>query len=231
VAAASPAQRTLLSLLQLALGSAAAARAVLGRALADAGRDDLPLSGTDIIAFVRAHLLAALIGEMGPRLTMAFLDDLIAELGVPASVAAQPSVPPASVPRPVEAGRRTAQHANRPLGVVLVDADRIGRTVLARALVRQRWEVTVIDAPREVGSALGGSAIDVALVDTAHPASREIVELLARASPDLAVVARCTEASTVRAVLARLGVERVELRSREATPEELVNAVRRITTE
>jgi CheY-like chemotaxis protein len=221
------AKSTLLSLLQMACGSSGAALDLLDQALVRAGRDELPGSTSELVAFVRAHLLGPLSEEIGPRLTMALVDDLVAELGEPASVPAQPTVPPASVARPVAQSHHRS-HPGPPLGIVLVDADRVGRTSLARALVRERWIVTVVDSERDVPSALeGGAAIDVALVDASHPAATAIVLSLARAIPELPVVARSADAAHARATLGRIGLARLDVRSTETPPEELIEALRR----
>jgi hypothetical protein len=222
------AKGTLLSLLQMACGSSGAALDILDRALVRAGRDEIPGSTAELIAFVRAHLLGPLSDEVGPRLTMALVDDLVAELAELASVPALPTVPPASVSRPVAHTRRPSQYAGAALGIVLVDADRVGRTALARALVRERWIVTVVDAESEVLPALeGGTSIDAALVDASHPAAVAIVGSLSRSIPDLPIVARSGDPAHVRATLGRLGLVRLDVRSTDATPEEIVEAVRR----
>jgi hypothetical protein len=223
------AKSTLLSLLQMACGSPGAALDLLEQALVRAGRDELPASTSELVAFVRAHLLGPLSEEIGPRLTMALVDDLVEELGEPISVPALPTVPPASVSRPLTSHvKRSTLPATAPLGVALVDADRLGRTVLARALVRERWVVTVIDSERDVPSALeGGTAIDVAMVDTSHPAFMAIVQSLARAVPELPVVARSGDAMHVRATLGRIGLARLDVRAPDAPTEELIAALRR----
>jgi hypothetical protein len=223
------ARSTLLSLLQMACGSPGAALDLLDQALARAGRAELPSSSSDLIAFVRAHLLGPLSEEVGPRLTMALVDDLVAEFGEPSSVPVQPTVPPASVARPVSGPtERSSAHAGGGLGIALVDADRLGRTTLARALVRERWVVTVIDSEREVPSALDGtSAIDAVLVDASHPAAAAIVQSLARAFPHAAVVARSADVAQARATLGRLGLARLEVRSIDTSAEELVETLRR----
>jgi hypothetical protein len=233
-------QRTLESLLELAAGSPRSARAVLDRALADAGRDELPVSARDVVAFVRAHVLGVLTEEIGPRLTMALVDDLVAQLQLEAGgvlgADSEPSIPPASVPRPVRpVGARLSRPVRRhvgPLRVALVDADRVGRTAVARALLRERWDVTVVDELAAVGPAMEAvTAFDAVLVDTLHPAALAIVEALLRASPGAAVVVRSADTSRDRAMVAGIGVGRFELRSSEAPAEELVEAVKRAMAE
>jgi hypothetical protein len=64
------------------------------------------------------------------------------------------------------------------------------------------------------------------LVDTTHPAALSILELLARHRPGAVVVARTTNAARARALLEQSGVQRVDVRLREAPPEELIDALR-----
>jgi hypothetical protein len=227
----SPAQRTLLSLLEMALGSPASAAAAVVQALALADRDELPHAGPEIVAFARAHLLMPLSDHIGPRLTMALLDDLIVQLDPASASEIQGSVPPASMPRPVAriAVRAPPSSRQRPrLGVLLVDADRVGRTTLARALLRAKWDVTLVDSPEDLASALAApEPIDAAIIDAQHPAAHAVVEKLARERPAAAVVARSADPARARGLLGELGVVRFDVRSRDAPPEELIEAVKR----
>jgi hypothetical protein len=229
--AATMEQRALVSLLEMAFGSLEPVEAILAQALILAGRDELPLTAAELVAFVRAHLLTPLSDHIGPRLTMALVDDLITQIDPSAAAVVDPSIPPSSMPRPVRpASRARASPApSRPLGVLLVDADRFGRTALARALLRSKWEVTVVDSPEDLDAALGsGEPIDVVLVDATHPRAQSIVEAVTTARPGAAVVARSGDSIRTRALLASLGVTKIEVRSREAPAEELVDAVKRV---
>jgi hypothetical protein len=230
--ATTPEQRTLVSLLEMAFGSMEPVGAIVAQALIVAGREELPPTPGELVAFVRAHLLTPLSDHIGPRLTMALVDDLIAQVDPSAAHVADPSIPPSSMPRPVRAAlRERSGPAPVRRGVLLVDADRVGRTAVARALLRASWEVTVVDSPEDLEAALGsGDRIDVVLVDATHPRAQAVVEAVAGVRPDVAVVARSGDAIRTRAVLAGLGVTRLEVRSREAPAEELVDAVRRVVS-
>jgi hypothetical protein len=225
----SPAQSALVSLLEMAYGSAVSAEVAIAHALSLAGRDELPAAAVDVISFARAHLTATLTAEVGPRLTMALLDDLVARLEPSDADAA--SVPPVSMPRPV--ARVRLAPASRPRvvthpRVVLVDADRVGRTVLARAMVRADWEVTVVESVADLAAMLAsGDPVDAAIVDAQHPSAHTIVEALAVERPGVTVVARSADAASARALLTSLRVTRQDVRSRDAPPEELIEAVRR----
>jgi hypothetical protein len=225
----SPAQSALVALLEMAYGSAAYAEAAIAHALSLAGRDELPAAAGDVVAFARAHLTATLAAEVGPRLTMALLDDLVARLE-PATADAT-SLPPVSMPRPVARVRLAPASRPRVVArprVVLVDADRVGRTALARAMVRADWEVTVVESVGDLVAMLAsGDPVDAAIVDAQHPSAHTIVEALAAERPGVTVVARSADAARARTLLTSLGLARHDVRSRDAPPEELIEAVRR----
>jgi hypothetical protein len=227
VAAQTP-EQALLSLLQLACGSYESALDVLGRSLARAGRDKLPRSASAVVDFVREHVLQVLEEEVGPRLATALGEDLVGALGEQLPMAERITIPPASVSRAVQGQpARVSRGAGAPLGVALVDADRVGRTALARALVRESWNVTVVDSPQV--EEVDPDPLDVALVDEAHPDAQAILEFLVRTHPGLVVVVRGQGGDKLRDHLGLLRAERVEFTPAEASPEELVRAIRRLT--
>jgi CheY-like chemotaxis protein len=217
----------------MAFGSVAPAHEAIASALALAGRDELPATVPELIAFVRAHLLATLSDQIGPRLTMALVDDLTEKLDPPpASRPSEDSVPPSSVPRPI--ARIATRAVSSPLvrkntlGVLLVDGDRVGRTAVARALLRAHWDVTVIESVADLNTALeSGDPVDVALVDAAHPAAHALLEAIARLRPEAVVVARSSDAIRTRAQLGELGLVKFDVRAREAPAEELIDAIKR----
>jgi DNA-binding NarL/FixJ family response regulator len=112
--------------------------------------------------------------------------------------------------------------------VLLVDPNRVARTALARALVREQWEVTVVDSAEEIPSPdIEGGFFDAAIIDEQHPAVLAILELLAR-RPTVAVVVRSDEPSTTLGRFEQLGIGRRDVKSRNASADELVRAVRRV---
>jgi CheY-like chemotaxis protein len=230
----SGAQRTLASLLEMAYGGVDEANAAVAQALAVAAREELPSSGAELVAFVRAHLIESLTDHIGPRLTMALLDDLALQLD-PAAIppARESEPPPSSVPRPVARINMHPGSSERVrgvrLGVLLVDADRVGRTTLARALLRAQSNVTLVDSVTDLVAVINAEeVVDVMLLDAAHPAAQPILELLVRSRPAAAVVARGGDIARTRAVLVDLGVARFDVRSREAPAEELIDAMKRV---
>jgi hypothetical protein len=227
------AQRALLSLLEMALGAREAAHQVVARGLADSGRSELPSSGPELVGFVRAHLLEPMSDHIGPRLTMALVTDLEAQLdpGVPGSVH-EPSAPPTSLTRSVrQPTSGAAPHSTRApkMAIVLVDGDRVGRTALARALLRAGCEVMVADLPRDLESALDAAdPVDVALVDADHAAAIAIVALLAERRPGVPVVVRSNDPVGMLARLAQVTTAKVDVRPRHAGPDELIDAMKRV---
>ena len=156
--------------------------------------------------------------------------DLANEL--PRSSEASPSkTPPFSGPR--EIGRVEVRGApSRPvvasIGVLLVDPDRVGRTAIARALVRANSNVTVVDTAGELERAFAdGETFDVAVLDAHHSAAEAIISALSAKLPRVAIVARSNEAAATRALLADRGITRFDVRSRDAPAEELVDAMAR----
>jgi hypothetical protein len=237
-------QGRLYELLELSLGNQLVARAAVAHALGLAGRDELPERGPELLAFVRAHLVNILTGELGPRLTIALLDDLADELDpgavdlsneLPRSSEPAPSTtPPFSGPREVLArvAVQQAPPSSKPTGarmrVLLVDPDRVGRTALARALVRAHSVVTVVDTIAELdGCFAGGETFDIAVIDAHHPSADALVSNLTSRLPLVAVVSRSGDAAATEALLVSRGVTRFEVRSRDAPAEELVVAMRR----
>ncbi|HEY8088185.1 MAG TPA: hypothetical protein VIF09_10080 [Polyangiaceae bacterium] len=227
---ASQARETLLTLLESAYGSAEDASAALGRALLSSARTELPSTIPELIAFVRTDLLPVLSGELGPRLTMALLDDFIVQHETPSGIRGRGPV--SSGPQLVGrlALRSRAFSEGRPRRVLLVDADRIGRPVLARALLRASCQVTVVDSLEELGQiARSGEDIDVAIVDAQHPARLLVLEVIVDSFPGVSLVVRSAGEAATRALLHALGAVRFEVRSRDASTEELIAAVIAVT--
>ncbi len=220
---------SLIARLELAYGSPAAAVHALRRALVLAGRSHLPDSPEDLVAFVHARLVPILIAEIGPRLTTALVDDLVADLAPISST--QPSRPVESLAQPVArvALRSRSSPPKMELSVLLVDHDRVWRSMLARDLVRVRWGVSVIDSVEEFDDLVRpGEPLDVAIVDVLHPQASAIVDAVVTAFPTVVLVARASNRATASAMLESKGLHRFEVRAKEEPAEELIEAVRRI---
>ncbi len=226
----------LLELMALSLGDRAVARDLVERALRDSGRDTLPATGPELVAFVRAHVVRSLTAEIGPRLTLALLDDLLDRLdpqpqSPTSGVRQRRSSPTVSTRNPIAKLDLRPSETPAPapaLALLVVDPDRIGRPALARALLRAGWAVTVVDTPSDLATAQeAGEDFAVALVTETHPLSVPIVQELGRRYPHAFVLVRSGDAHRARERFASLAPGQLELRSSDAPPEELVDAVRR----
>ena len=221
------ARETLTSLLEAAYGSADDARAAIERALHRSSRTELPAAIPELLAFVRTGLIPVLSDDLGPRLTMTVLEDFITVHEVRSGV--REKEPPTPVPLGrVDVRSRSSTKEER-LRVLLVDADRIGRPALARALVRWGCQVTVVDSVEELGQvARSGEAIEVALFDGQHPAKLLLMELAVEHFPGVALVVRSAGEAATRAVIGALGVTRFEVLARDASTDGLVTAVLKV---
>lgn len=198
----------LASLLASAYGVPEDAQAAIERALEDGGRTELPEAGPELLAFVRAHLVPILSSDIGPRLTMALLDDFVARHEARSGVRDKEAT---------EARRRS---------VVLVDPDRIGRPALARALLRAGCHVTVVDAPGQLEElSAAGEKVDVAVVDVMHPARLPLLEAIIERFPQARIVVRTDSGEDTGDLLTGLGATQFDVVPRLTPLRVLVGAV------
>jgi CheY-like chemotaxis protein len=223
------ARAILSALLEAAYGSADDAREAIERALRGANLTEFPAGVPEILAFVRTGLLQILSDDLGPRLTMTLMEDFIAAHEIRSSVTAKESAPPTPT-APAEARPRTSARPRR-LRVLLVDADRIGRATLARALAREKCQVTVVDSLEELGQVVrSGEEIEAAILDGQHPAKLLLMEMIVDRFPGVALVVRCAGEEATRTLVHALGVERFEVLPSGASPDALIAAVFRSVT-
>lgn len=200
----------LAALLASAYGSPEEARVVVDRALTVAGRTDLPAAGPELLAFVRAHLLPILSADIGPRLTMALLDDFVAKHEERSGV------------------RDKGAPASRRPSVVLVDPDRVGRPALARALLRAGCHVTVVDSAHQLEEiAAAGEVVDVAIVDVMHAARLPLLEGIVEHFPSARLVVRSDAEEGTSDLLQGLGARRFEIVPRGTTAQALASTASR----
>jgi CheY-like chemotaxis protein len=205
----------LATLLASAYGSTDDAQMALARALADGDRTDLPASGPELLAFVRAHLLPILSADIGARLTMALLDDFIAKHEVRSGVRSK---------EPTVARRKVPESGS--VNVILVDPDRIGRPAVARALLRAGCHVTAVDSTRQLEElSAAGEKVDVAIVDVMHPARLAMLEGIVERFPEARLVVRSDSGEGTRDLLNGLGAARFEIVPRHTPARVLVTAV------
>jgi CheY-like chemotaxis protein len=198
----------LATLLGSAYGSIEDAQAVIDGALANGGRDELPESGPELLAFLRAHLVPILSADIGARVTMALLDDFIAKHEARSGVR-----------------DKEAPEARR-LSVLLVDPDRVGRPAIARALLRARCHVMVVDSAQELEELAGaGEALDIAVVDVMHPARLALLVGLVERFPEARIIVRSDSGDDTSDLLHGLGATRFQVVARHTPVRVLVNAV------
>jgi hypothetical protein len=227
---------SLLALLDMAYGSREGARGAADRALAVAGHDALPDESGDLLVFVLGPLRSVLSAEIGPRLARALVEDFTARLDdQPESERPRlgSSAPPQSMPRAVarvSLRARSSQPAPPERIVLLVDADRVGRASLARALVRARWSVRVVESVEDALDAVRESVPHAVFVDSAHASAVEMVAAVAGAAPRALIVVRGPDGARARACLSAAG-DRPEIRPRELSAEELIESVKHLIEE
>jgi CheY-like chemotaxis protein len=198
----------LATLLGSAYGSIDDAQAVIDRALEDGERAELPTSGPELLAFLRAHMVPILSADIGARVTMALLDDFIAKHEARSGVR-----------------DKEAPEARR-LAVLLVDPDRINRPALARALLRARCHVEVVDSALELEElAAAGERLDVVVVDVMHPARLALLVGIVERFPDARIIVRSDSGDETNDLLHGLGATRFQVVPRHTAIRVLVNAV------
>jgi ActR/RegA family two-component response regulator len=215
------------ALLEAAYGAAEDARTAIERALHQSSRAEFPTTVAEILVFVRTGLLPVLTEDLGPRLTMTVVEDFITAHEIRSGVRKKESAAPKPVVRAEV--RPHGSTKDRRLRVLLVDADRIGRMALARALVREGCEVTVVDSVEELGQVVrSDEEIHVALFDGKHAAKLLLMEVIVERFPGVSLVVRSTGESATRAVIDALGVGRYEVLAGDASADGLVAAVLRV---
>lgn len=250
--AASAAVRALAGLMEQAYGASASAESAMSVALELATLDAPPAEATELLEFARDHLAIVLEADLGATLALALLDNLVVDLAqlpgetspvsmrrptdrsepLPTSRAmplpisrATPSAIARAVVRPMRTG------AVASIAILLVDDDRVGRTPVARALVRGGCAIEVAESASEVAAMLrADQRFDVAIVDAQHPELTHVLEAIAGARPALAVLARSGDPQKARTLLQAAGIARFDAHARDAHPDSLVQLVRFLAT-
>jgi hypothetical protein len=228
----------LLAMLELVYGSRDAAEGALDRSLAVAGRGALPDPAHGLLPFVRDQLASVLVAEIGPELTTALVEDYTGRLEADGHTEAAPASPltssaPPTPPRSNPVARVALRSRSTPppaptRRALLVDSDRVGRATLARALLRSRWGVRVIDTPVELCEALADKVLPSALViDVHHENATDFVNAVVAAAPNALVVLRGPLSAKTHALAAVVGAGRVEVRAHQASSEDIIAAVER----
>lgn len=215
-------QRRLLEELERAFGGDQGARIFVQAALRAARLTALPREAGPMLDFVRAHLLGAVVGELGPRGAAELLTRLTATLeelpvGGPLESGVQPREGALSAPR----------SSTVRLRVALVHGDRFGRVSLARQLVQSACDVVVLDSFAEL-AALGGELPALALVHLGAPEVELLLAGMLAKNPELHVLAIDGDPTETERRLGAMGARRVTVAPPTARPLELAVLVRRL---
>ena len=145
-----------LKVIDTVVGGEERRRALLRDALRAAGVSSFPDDPTELLAFVRAHLVPILAVEVGPRLATVLLDDIDRATRKEAARRArmqQGTLPtgeptPSSSPDGPASSRELAPTSSvrRRFNVIVIDRDRIGSSMLARGMITGGCDVAVAEA-------------------------------------------------------------------------------------
>jgi ActR/RegA family two-component response regulator len=224
------ARELLFVLLEAAYGSAKGARDAVERALERAKRAEFPASVPEIMVFVCSGLVHVLTEDLGPRRTIMALDGFItkqqARSGVRVKERAAAEPAPGRTPvRPRDSAPARAERRR----ILLVDADPVGRSSLARALQREGYQPTAIASVEELGVVTRATGdFEVVVLDDRHPAKLVIMEMVVERFPAVSLVVRTAGEASTRTLLGTLGVTQFEVLAKQASSQELVDAVRKV---
>ncbi|MGH7439605.1 MAG: hypothetical protein ACRENE_28275 [Polyangiaceae bacterium] len=178
----------LLQLLEGACGSRQAAVSTLRLGLLRAGLDGVPDTPDGALLFVRAHLLAKLSQDVGPRLAMALVDDLSERLEPSPESGVVPVPPPSSAQRVARLSVRSSGEPARGI-LLIVDKDPLRRASVARLLVPARWDLRTASSQEELIDVAKEDEDPIAIVLAVdHPSVEVIVRAAVASWPDAAVV-------------------------------------------
>lgn len=221
-------QRVLMRALELAFGDESSGRVLVHAALRSARRTSLPDEPDAILDFVRAHMMSALMAELGPRVVAALLDQLAEDLHrepVPPSTrrAIDDEVPVVTSEVPKSSGVRLRS------SVLLVDNDRFSRSNLARTLITSACDVAAAETPVEVRSHEG--RLDVAIINHGVPEVAAILGALLAQSPDVRIIMQTTDIPGAEALLRAAAVRVYRVTPRNMRGSELIELIKRISLE
>ncbi len=222
-----PAQRALRRLLSAAFDDPSRANETVLTALSQARLSELPDDAATILGFARAFVAPVVATAIGARLAQAFIADFEEELSAlptPPMPFPTPLAPPLIIPPDRSSSpRMTALNCS----VLLVDADRLGRAPLARALVRGGCDVTAAEDVKGTAAALRAEKIDVALLDADHAEFDAIIRAVTEAPGSVAIVARADKVATANSRLLASGARDFAVRPKTVATNELLELIAR----
>lgn len=228
-------QRALMRLLESAFGEDSTGHAFVQSALREARRTALPVEPEALLDFVRAHLMAPLADELGPRMVSALIDDLAAELakersatpphGALASPASHPSHPaPGIAYAPTEPPK--SSNARPRSSVLLCNGDRFSRAALARSLVSASFDVTAAESPLDVMSL--HATVDVAILDMQIGEVAAVLGALMTKQPDLRLIAVTNDPASAETLLKAAAVRHYRIAPKSMRAPELGVLIKRL---
>jgi CheY-like chemotaxis protein len=227
--ASTPPQREVVRILALAYGDEKRATEAVSRALSESGISHLPEGPTALFEFVAREMVPALTSDLGPRLTIALLAELEAfrDSAAPAIPAHPVSEAPVTGPRRRHVLDATASVSSTTRRrVLLVDADRLRRANIARALLRAKCDVSAVESAKELRASLEGEPRhDLAVVDLGGPTAVELLEVFSSVDPDLPLVAFAPDPEATDRVLSARRVKAFVTCARSTPPDDIAGIV------
>jgi hypothetical protein len=189
------------------IGDATHADGLLSSAISASNLESPPTSADGVVSFAKTHLLPLLRDEAGARIAVAMIATLESSLSslrragtaesgrrrrddhdtLPPSPLAPstPTLPPMRAKQPSITGDE-----RRPVAL-LIGADALERSALARALVQAGLDVRSIDTADALATMLArGDAVRLAIVDVDRDDAESIFAALAESRRDVPIVAR-----------------------------------------
>ena len=232
-----PVVEALQRLLVDALGSEILATAALQDALGRSGREVVPSDADELTSFAWAHLVAAVIGHIGAQRAAVLMEDLQGAIADAMLLrqsatnsagreAATPLTEPHNSSIPISSGVRGVGAG---LSAQLINADRISRVEIARALLRTGMVVSVADSFADAVHTFNSrDKLDVVYCDLDEVDVAAGLFKLVRAHPRIAVVAVSQSDAVAEAMLRVVGVERHETMAKGTLAPETVARILRM---
>ena len=224
-------------------------------ALRGARRKGPPKRRDEFLAFVERHLLGELRRKLGSDVSSALMDDLAVGLAdcyptkppsrpAPADddeTTERPTIrapdgetqPPVAVPKERAPARieddDRVSHVSGRRSVLVIDADRMARVDLSRALIRADCEVTVRDTCK--GALSSADNYDVIVTDVDGVAIDDLIEAFVDDPPSCAVIAWTKAVQRAKSMFVAAGLTSFSVVHKEERPANVVAAVDALLTD
>jgi CheY-like chemotaxis protein len=116
---------------------------------------------------------------------------------------------------------------SRPVSVLMLDSDVVGRSAVVRSLLRAECSVTAAGSVDALDEALaGGERFDVVLVSPGTRDLGALMQTILAVQPEVPVIALSTDEAQTRATMGGAGVDDFILCRREASTADLIAALK-----